>query len=371
MKTPHQHQLRNYAFCIAGNRGKIHFKITAALALASVLAMTQRAGAAVTTWTNAAGGNWSVPGNWNPSGVPGTTADVVFGDVGAGSPNTDDVVGETIDSLTYNQDNGAQQTTVIGPGQTLTINSGVAAGSALLYTGSTSAATGAGTLLPVAIQGATSTLTLNGAGDIWVAQGNGTAGGHIATLDLSGLGTLNATIGRLYVGVNINGINRPSGTLLLAATNNITLNGTSPQVEVQESTVNANGSVVSTLSFGQQNQLFGDTMRFGGDKGNGTVNFNAAFAAPSLKIRNADGVSPCTVIDFGYNDFVSSGNSTVAVGDFSAGTVDISANLIHIAQGNPGTGTSACHWNPHPRRNRQPESPFRPGSRLRECGGHQ
>jgi len=160
---------------------------------------------------------------------------------------------------------------------------------------------------------------------------------------MSGLGTLNANIGRLYVGVNINGINRPSGTLLLAQTNNITLTGASPQVEVQESGVNANGGTVSTLSFGQVNFLNGDTMRFGGDKGNGTVNFAAAaYGSPSLTIRNSDGVSPCTVIDFGYNDFVSSGNSTICIADFSAGTVDISANVVHIAQGNPGTGTGSC-----------------------------
>ena len=80
----------------------------------------------------------------------------------------------------------------------------------------------------------------------------------------------------------------------------------------------------------------------GGDKGNGTVTFNSAFAAPTLEIRNADGVSPCTVIDFGYNAFASSGNSTVCTADFSHGSVDILASQMHLAQGNPGTGTGSC-----------------------------
>lgn len=129
-----------------------------------------------------------------------------------------------------------------------------------------------------------------------------------------------------------------SGTLILAKTNTITLTGASLQVMVQDPNSNANGSVPSVLTFGQVNFLNGDTMRLGGQKGNGTVNFGS-FSSPSLKTRNADGVSPCTVIDFGYNAAVSTGNNTVSVGDFSLGTVDILANLVHVPQGPIGTAT--------------------------------
>jgi fibronectin-binding autotransporter adhesin len=314
-----------------------------AMVFATLFATVQLARAGTPIWNNASGGNWSVGSNWSTLTEPGTADDVQFGDTGAGSQNTLDIAGETIDSLTYDQDNQAQQTTVINPGANLTINSSVAAGTALLSVGSTSGATTSSTLVPVAIQGATNTLTLNGLGDMVVGQGNSTAGSHLATLDLSGLGRLNATIGRLLVGVGNSGtVNRSSGDLILAQTNKIVLTGASPQVEVQESPVNANGGTVSTLSFGQQNQLFADTMRFGGDKGNGTVNFEGSVSSPSLQMRNADGVSPCSTIDFGYNDFASSGNSTVNVTDFSAGTVDVLVNLVHIAQGNPGTGTGGC-----------------------------
>ena len=293
--------------------------------------------AAPATWNNAAGGNWSVPGNWSPSGVPGTAADLTFGNTAAGASNTDDITSSINNSLIYDWNNGAQQTTVIPAGQTMTVTSAGAAGSFVLLEGSAAVAPAAGTLNPAAIGGGGS-LVLSGLGDIVVHNGNGTAGAHMATLDLSGLGSLTANVGRLLVGQAIAGatINRPSGTLILAATNTITLTGASPQVMVQDSGSNANGSLESILTFGQVNFLNGDTLRLGGQKGSSRINFNAAFSTPSLKIRNTDGVSPCTVIDFGYNSAASTGNSTVATADFSLGTVDISTILMHLSQGNIG-----------------------------------
>src|SRR3954452_13798055 len=115
MKTPHS------------------LKIVAAFAAA--LFSIQTLQAAPATWNNGAGGNWSVGANWNPSGVPGTTADLIFGNTGAGFPNTNDVTSLTNNSLTYDWNNGSQQTTVIDPGKTLTINGSGAAGSALLLAG--------------------------------------------------------------------------------------------------------------------------------------------------------------------------------------------------------------------------------------------
>src|ERR1700751_838537 len=88
-------------------------------ALVAALFSIQSIHAAPATWNNAAGGTWSPPSNWNPSGVTGTTSDLVFGNVGAGFPNTDDVSSLTNNSLTYDWNNGSQQTTVINPGKTL------------------------------------------------------------------------------------------------------------------------------------------------------------------------------------------------------------------------------------------------------------
>ncbi len=322
----------------------LKLSIPAIIASATLLLSSQPLHAGPVIWNAAGGGNWSAGANWNTLSIPGSGDDAQFGDVGTSFQNTVDTT-FTINSLRYQQDNNGTHTTTINHGQTLTIASSVAAGSPVIYVGSTNAATVSTTQVPVKIWGSdlNSTLSLTGAGDIWVAQGNGTASTHMATLDMTGLGTFNASVGRLYVGVAVNGILRPSGTLLLAQTNNITLTGSSPQVEVQQAAVNANGGTVSVLSFGQVNFLNADTMRLGGDKGNGTVNFAAAAgSAPTLKIRNSDGVSPCTVIDFGFNATVTTGNSTIAIADFSVGSLDLLANLVHIPQGpvGPGTGTS-------------------------------
>src|SRR6185295_821434 len=187
-------------------------------------------------------------------------------------------------------------------------------------------------------------LVLSGAGDFVIRLGQGTAGSHMATLDMTGLDSLIATVGRLLVGQANAGaaVNRPSGTLILAKTNTITLNGASPQVMVQDSGSNANGGTASVLTFGQVNFLNGDVMRLGGQKGNATLSFNGAFSLPSLKIRNADGVSRASTIDFGYNGAAATtGNGTVMTADFTPGTVDLMANLVNIAQG-AQAGSGGC-----------------------------
>ncbi len=306
---------------------------------------------AAPTWNNPAGGNWSVGGNWNSTTPPGTADNVIFGNVGVGSVNTDDIIGSTINSLTYNQNNqttATAHTTVINPGQTLTVNSSGAAGTALLYVGNTT--TTVGEQVNAAIQGLNSTLNLNGLGDIWVMQGATANGSQHANLDMSQLGTFNATIGRLFVGVNVNGANRHAGSLLLAQTNVITCTGTGVQVELGEAQANGNTGATpannDVLSFGQSTKLFGNTMRLGGDKCNVVLNFAAALnTAPSLMIRAGDGVSPCTVIDFSYqNGNGGNGTSGSCTADFSAGTVDILSSLVHITQGQPsgGSGTSTA-----------------------------
>ena len=321
--------------------------LPATLALAAFFGLSQLAGAA-TVWSDPNGGDWSVGTNWNsPFTAPGATNDVQFGDVGAGHTTTNDIASETIDSLIYNQDDNLQQTTVIPSGQTLTIASSVAAGSPILYVGSTTAATTSTTAVIAAIQGTdlTSALDLTGSGDIWVAQGNTTAGTHNAQLNLQNLGTLNASIGRLLVGVNVNGINRASGFLLLAQTNVITATGASPQVEVGEATANGNsGQPTMTFSFGQNNQLYADTMRLGGDKCEVSMNFaSAQNSAPTLIIRNTDQASPCTVVDFGYAaGDGGTGTTENMAADFSAGTIDLLANTVHIPQGQPGSGSGGA-----------------------------
>jgi len=308
-------------------------------AFAAAAFIVQSSHAAVVTWNNALGGNWSVGANWDILSAPTSADDARFGNVSAGTPTTMDA-SITVNSLAYGQDNGSTHTTTINPGQTLNV-SRVGAGD-VLYVGSTSVSINNNTLVPVTISGA-GALTLSGTGDLVVKQGHANNGTHMATLDLSGVDTFTANVGRLLVGQGTGtAINRPSGTLILAKTNHITLSGASPQVMIQDGGQNANGSVASVLTFGQVTELNGNVMRLGGQKGNATLNFNGIFSMPSLKIRGVDGVSRVTVMDFGYNGAApTTGNNTVCGADFSPGTVDIAATLINIAQGSQA-GVGQC-----------------------------
>jgi len=249
----------------------------------------------------------------------------------------------TIDSLTYNHGNGLTHTTLLNPGFTLTINRTTTGDP--LTVNSQLAETGANTLVPVIVQGPGAALSVSGTGNIVVRQGNGAAGSHMATLDLSALDTFNANVARLLVGQANAGeaVNRPSGTLLLAKTNVITLTGaTAPQVMVQDGASNANGGTASVLQLGQVNFIYADNFRLGGQKGNGNVLFNTAFSNPSLVIRSHDGTSRATFLAVGDNSFASSGNSTVASVDFTTGSSDILVDTNIIARGNPGPSTGTC-----------------------------
>jgi fibronectin-binding autotransporter adhesin len=306
------------------------------VALAAALFSAQLE-AATPIWNAASGGNWSVNGNWSTGIFPQTIDDVQFGNTGAGNQNTMDAA-FAINSLTYGQDNGLTHTTLLNPGLTLSINRGTAGD--VLNVGSATAATGANTLVRVAIQGPGSTLSLNGAGDLVIRQGNGTAGSHMATLDLSGLDTFTANVGHLFVGVTGGGVNRPSGTLILAKTNTLTLTGavsaTVTSVMVQDSTANANGGTVSLLSLGQVNFFYADQYRFGGQKGNGNVQFNLSFSNPSLVIRNVDQVSRASLLVCADNSISGSGNSATANVDLTPGTFDGLVDTVYIAKGNIG-----------------------------------
>src|ERR1035441_7491671 len=158
----------------------------------------------VKVWTAGVNGNWSNPGNWSPSGAPGSSNDVQFSDLGLiGSAGTVDNTVDaafTLGSLTYGQTNN-YHTTLINPGLTLTVNgtNGLAAG--------TGTAAGDGLVPFTTIQGPGAALVVsNTSALVNVDQSQpifGTANSTItATLDLSGLDTFTATVSRVLVGVD-------------------------------------------------------------------------------------------------------------------------------------------------------------------------
>src|SRR5262245_29976655 len=105
---------------------------TASLAL---MLLTQIAGAQ-SIWVGvngtSANTNWSSGANWSPSGVPGLSTNVRFLDTGAtglsvGTINNVLDSSLTVTSLKYNNTNG-NHTTLIAPGQTLTLAGGLTVG---------------------------------------------------------------------------------------------------------------------------------------------------------------------------------------------------------------------------------------------------
>src|SRR4051812_43198523 len=204
--------------------------------LIAVFLILPSARAAVTTWNNAAGGNWSVGGNWNTASAPTQADDALFVNTGAGSLTTNNTV-RTINSLAFSQTlNGTHNVTLSA---SLSVNRTNAANGNVLLVGGANLTTA---LVPVTVVGAPgSALTLSN-GDLVVRQGGTGNGSQMATLDLSAVDTFNATIGRLLVGRSDGTTaNRVSGTLILARTNIITCNSaTIPQVMVQDANVNAN-----------------------------------------------------------------------------------------------------------------------------------
>ena len=310
----------------------------------------------VKTWTpSGANTNWSVAANWSPSGVPGSTNDVKFFDLGAVSPagTTNNVADAslTIGSLTYGQTNNSH-TTLIPSGVTLTIS------------GANGLAVGTGTdngdfqVTAAAIAGAGGTLIVNNANaNVNVGQAYATANNLIssaqAVLDLSRLDTFTASASRLLVGGDLS-IRGSCGVLNLARTNRITLAGsTSPQIDVGDNTqAGGTPTIPSVLRLGQTNAFFADSIGVGRGKTDGTgcsIVFNSSFANPVALFRGTGGAASRVGLWSIGDGYGSRTYWTYGTCDFSLGRVDALVGTMYVGKGasvalgtganNPGTGT--------------------------------
>jgi fibronectin-binding autotransporter adhesin len=309
-------------------------------------------------WTPAgANTNWSTAGNWTLSGSPTPSNDVLFADLGAvataGQTNSfvDGIL--TVGSLTYGQTNNFH-TTLIAPGATLTVG-GNANG---LLTG-TGTDPGDFQLTTAAIAGSGATLAVtNKAASINIGQAHSTVNNAVssaqATLDLSSLDNLNATVSHLFVGVDT-AIKGSSGVLNLARTNFISLTpgSSAPQLDVGDnSQAQGTPTIPSVLRLGQTNAIYADSVAVGRGKTDGTgasMVFNNSFNSPTAYFRGTSGnssrVSTWSIGDgFGSRTYFAFGTC-----DFSSGTVDALINNLFIGKGadvangaganDPGTGT--------------------------------
>lgn len=309
-------------------------------------------------WTPAgADTNWSTAANWTASGPPTSSNDVLFTDLGAvataGQTNNFVDSSVTVGSLTYGQTNNFH-TTLIASGATLTVG-GNASG---LLTG-TGTDPGDGQLTTAAIAGSGATLAVtNKASSVNIGQSHSTVNNAIssaqATLDLSSLDSLVATVSHVFVGVDV-AIKGSSGVLNLARTNFISLTpgSAAPQFDIGDnSQAQGTPTIPSVLRLGLTNAIFADSIAVGRGKTDNTgasMVFNSAFSSPTAYFRGTSGnssrIGNWSVGDgFGSRTYYAFGTC-----DFSGGSVDALINNLFVGKGadaangsganDPGTGT--------------------------------
>ncbi|MGH7953420.1 MAG: hypothetical protein ACREFE_16110, partial [Limisphaerales bacterium] len=314
--------------------------------LAVIIASSQLAGGAPFTWSGASGSdlNWITPGNWSPAGPPGAADDAQFFDDGATNDavSPDNIVSADIavQSFWYGQTNGFHNT-LINPGVTLTLSGANSLGHALLV--GTENYVAIDTVVNATVSGTGGMLAIDSTNaDLFIRQTFGSSGSHSANLDLSGLDSFTANLGRVQVGAGNTSLRRATGNLTLALTNILTLTGASPQLLVSDNSGNNNGnSTLSSLTLGTQNSIFADTIRIGGQKCSGAMNFGSQVS--SLYLRGSDGVSRVSEIDIGDDSSQSgSGNPSHGTVDLSNGTADILADTIYLGRGQHSSGSGGA-----------------------------
>jgi len=299
--------------------------------------------AAAATWSGASGTDlfWSTAGNWLPIASPGAADAVRFYDTGAASDavtiNNTVSAGIVVQSLTYGQTNGIHNT-LISPGVTLTISNTAAAN--LLLVGTETAVTLTQQETNT-ISGAGGKLVLVGTNTgsaLVIREAHTTAGTHRATLDLSGLDTFNATVGRVLIGVQ-GSINRPAGTWLLAKTNTVSLSGAAPAIDLGDGSGNGGNAIVQ---LGQTNAIFADTVAVARQKSSATLSFNPLLAGsnPTLYLRGntASRASLLAIGDTSMAGGAGTGSACTGTADFGIGTVDALVDTCYVGRGQSAAG---------------------------------
>jgi autotransporter-associated beta strand protein len=309
--------------------------------------LIQSATAAITTWTGTGGDdNWATAGNWDVA-LP-TGNDVVFAAADAtgttgptGTVNNIVDANTTVTSLKYtNLETTGNHTTRIPAGVTLTVNGG---GTNIEVQSPT---TGTTDVVYATILGDGTLSANNTAATLYVGQGAASASTtRRATLDMSGLETFSAVLGRVVIGQQLTGqTNRPQGTLKLARNNtlDLTLN---PGILLGN--INSNNGTLADaqiLELGVSNTILCDGgITIGGRKGNGYLRFNNNLTEEgSVTFRSRNGTGRQAQWRIGDNSG-QNGGGTFATGavDFSLyGAVDALVDVMTLGRGT-GPGTTA------------------------------
>jgi len=314
-----------------------------------MLILTHLASANTNIWSGASGVDlfWSTAGNWSPSGPPGVSDDARFNDTGAAldavTINNIISVNRVVQSLTFGQTNGFHNT-LINPGVTLTVANNAAAN--LLVVG-TETGVSASQQETATISGPGGKLVVNSASSgsaLVIREAYTSSGTHRATLDMSGLDTFEATVGRVLVAVQ-GSIVRPAGTWLLARTNTISVSGTAPAFALGDGSSNG-GNAIAQL--GETNAIFADSFAVARQKSNSRLEFNPAFTSSGTPVVVLRGRTASRVSNFSIGDNsaqTSSGTATTGTVDLSGGILDAQVDACYIARGQAGTGTGGATGN--------------------------
>lgn len=309
--------------------------------------------------------NWSAATNWT-GGTPGPTFSATFASPGSTTNLATNNIVDTsfnIGELCYATNTNGFHTTYIANGVTLTVsNSSTANGYEAFQVGGY--ATGGTTTDNVFNQKVTNTITGSG-GTLQVlgnAEGSGLANAlnfqvrqcaslaapEQTVMDMSGLGNLIVTVGKLTVGQGGSGAAQSncSARLNLAMTNTITLlRNTSPQFVVGDSSGGPNTLPGSTVNLGLTNSLFLDSIGIGKQKAtNALLRFNPAFtnnfANPGLLIRDTNGLAS-RVTSWNIGDVL----TEATVPAFNSGTVDLSGGTVDALIGTMNVGRGGTNKN--------------------------
>src|SRR6266545_3252221 len=319
-------------------------------ALAATLFTTNLASAATILWNGASGTdtNWSTAANWIGGVVPASADDVKFYDDGADATvsNVNNVVNGafagSVLSLQYGNTNNFH-TTLIESGKTLTVLGNLSV--------ATDTDNGSAQSVFATITGPGAKLVLsNTAANLIVRQGSANSGSSLrATLDLSGVDTFSATIGRMLIGsetANPAGGPRPAGTLYLARTNTIVASGAAPAIAIGGiGGNNNNGGNSSFINLGYTNAIFADSIRVGRGKqgGNSSIVFNPAFISenPAAYFRGANQVGRVSAWNIADSEGIGGTVNTRGFDDFTGGRVDALVDTMLVGRSSTGTGAGS------------------------------
>lgn len=298
---------------------------------ASFILLTPAVHAAITWDAGGVDNNWSTFDNWSSNTSP-AGEDVTFnaaGSIAAGTTNTVSA-SESVNSLSYSFEDAANQhTTAIAAGQTLDVVGN------FLLAGSTTATTATN----AAITGSTGTLTVSGTSfqvgqTLPVAPGTATAN----SLDMSGLGNLNANLGATGIfrlGATSTQTVGPQVTVKLAATSSIT-------ADILGVGDRAGRGITQTLKLGSvANTINANIVAIGSTNGRGSGNLSFETGTGTLQLRAADGTAAVTTMNLVNNGFNHNGTHTAVV-DFSAHSVDAKIGALTIAR-RTGTGSAGSN----------------------------